>query len=108
MRIAPVVAAVSFAVLAFGTAVAQDELPLQTIEVRADESERTMVIACVDPATPNLQEVGRVLAVTNPADLNGLRDKLMEVASEACAAKQPRISVSRTASGSLTWKPAQS
>lgn len=106
MRIAQVVAAVSL-VVAVGTAVAQ-EPPLQTIEVRAEESQRTIVIACVDPTTPALKEVERVLAVSDPAQAPELRTKLMEVAAEACAARQPRISVSRTASGSLTWKPAQS
>jgi hypothetical protein len=106
MRIAQVVAAVSL-VVAVGTAVAQ-EPPLQTIEVRAEETQKTMVIACTDPATPNLKEVERVLAVSDPAQAPELRTKLMEVAAEACAARQPRINVSRTASGSLTWKPAQS
>jgi hypothetical protein len=107
MRIVQIVAAVSLAAVAVGTAIAQDS-SLQTIEVRAEGDDTSMVIACSNPETPSLQEVERVLAITETGQANGLRTKLMEAAAEACAAKEPAILVSRNAAGSVTWKPAKS
>jgi hypothetical protein len=107
MRIAQIVAAVSLAVVAVGSAAAQDS-SLQTIEVRAQDVDTAIVIACANPETPSLQEVERVLSITEVGQANGLRNKLMEAAAEACAAQTPAILVSRNASGGVTWKPAKS
>lgn len=97
--------ALSLAVLfASGNTLAQE---LSAIEVQAEEGQRTMTISCNDPAEPSLKEVEQVLAVSDPAQANGLRTKLMGAAAEACAKQVPKIVVSRTASGTLTWKPLQ-
>ena len=104
--------AIAFAILAAGNAVAQEQTiqqspSLKTIEVRAEESERTIVLACIDPQQPSLKEVEQVLSINDPAQTVGLRSKLMAAAAEACAARQPRILVTRGANGGLTWKPLQ-
>jgi hypothetical protein len=101
MRIAQIVAS-SLVVAASGMATAQE---LRTIEVTVEESSRTMVLDCINPAKPSLKEVDRVLTVADPAQSAGLRTKLMEAAAEACAAREPKILVSRGANGGLTWKP---
>jgi len=106
MRIVKIVAAVSLAVVAAGSAAAQDS-SLQTIEVRAQDVDTTIVIACSNPEQPSLQEVSRVLSITEVGEANGLRTKLMEAAAEACAAKTPAILVSRNAAGGVVWKPAK-
>ena len=106
MRI-PHVVALSVAVLGIGVAFAQEK-SLPTVEIRAEESDKTLTMACVDPAEPSLKDVERVLSVSDPAQSRGLRTKLMEAASEACKANQPRILVTRGANGSLTWKPFES
>jgi hypothetical protein len=62
-------------------------------------------MACVNPEEPSLQDVQDVLNVSDPAQAPGLRTKLMGAAAEACAAKEPKIMVMRSASGGLTWKP---
>lgn len=104
MRTAKVVA-LSVALLASGSALAQEAL--SAIEVKAEESQRTMTIACNATEQPSLKEVEQVLAVSDPAQAKGLRDKLMGAAAEACAKQVPKIIVSRTANGTLTWKPLQ-
>ena len=106
MRIMKIVAAVSLAVAGVGSAAAQDS-SLQTIEVRAQDVDTTIVIACSNPEQPSLQEVSRVLSITEVGEANGLRTKLMEAAAEACAAKTPAILVSRNAAGGVVWKPAK-
>jgi hypothetical protein len=104
MRIAHLVA-LSLVVAASGAASAQE---LATIEVRAEESKQSITLSCKEPNSPSLQDVSRVLAISDPATTNDMRTKLLEVAAEACAKNEPRIIVSRTGSGSLTWKPYQS
>ena len=99
MRTAKVVA-LSVALFASGSALAQEAL--SAIEVKAEESQRTLTIE-----EPSLKEVEQVLAVNDPAQAKALRDKLMGAAAEACAKQVPKILVSRTASGALTWKPLQ-
>ena len=92
-------------VLASGATLAQEALT--SVEVRA-ESELSLTIACDSPSKPSLKEVERVLSITEVGEANGLRNKLMEAAAEACAAKTPSILVSRNAAGGVTWKPAKS
>ena len=104
MRIAQVVA-LSVVVFASGSALAQEALT--AIEVKAEASDRTMTISCVDPAEPSLKDVEQVLAISDPAQANGLREKLMEAAAEACTKQVPKILVSRTGNGKITWKPLQ-
>ena len=104
MRYAPVVA-LSVVMFASGGALAQDALG--SLEVKAEDSERTITIACSDPSEPSLKEVEQVLKINDPTQSKGLRDKLMAAAAEACTQKVPRILVTRSASGSLTWKPLQ-
>ncbi len=104
MRYAPVVA---LSIVLFASAPSLAQEALGAIEVKAEDSERSITIACNDPAQPSLKEVEQVLSVNDPTQSKGLRDKLMEAASEACAQKVPRILVTRTATGSLTWKPLQ-
>ena len=76
---------------------------LSTVEVRA-ESERSLVIACDNPAKPSLKEVEHVLAISDTSVAPALRTKLMGAAAEACAAGEARIQVTRGGSNSLTWK----
>jgi uncharacterized caspase-like protein len=104
MRIAHVVA-LSVVVFASGSALAQEAL--STIEVKAEESERTMTISCVDPVEPSLKEVETVLNIADPAQANPLRKELMAAAAEACAKQVPKISVARTAKGNISWRPLQ-
>ena len=104
MRIAQVVA-LSVVVFASGSALAQEAL--STIEVKAEESQRTLMISCVDPAEPSLKDVEHVLSIADPAQANGLRAKLMDAAAEACSQQVARILVTRTPAGNLTWKPLQ-
>lgn len=86
----------------FGAAAAQETLP--EVEVRAETGE-VVTIACSDPAQPSNDDVQRVLGLNDPALVPGMRKKLMEAAAEACNAGEPRIEVSRTATGrDLTWK----
>jgi hypothetical protein len=92
-------------VLASGSALAQEALT--TIEVKAEESDRTLTLSCTDPTEPSLKEVEQVLAISDPAQVNGLRAKLMDAAAEACSRQVPKIVVSRTAKGAVTWKPMQ-
>jgi len=101
MRFAQV-AVLSLAVLAVGSTVAQE---LSTIEVRAEESDRTLVLSCVNPEQPSLKDVEQVLAISDPAQSPALRTKLMAAAAEACAQKAPKILVQRGANGALVWKP---
>ena len=101
MRFAQI-AALSLAVLAVGSTVAQE---LSTIEVRAEESDRTIVMSCTNPEKPSLKDVEQVLAIADPAQTPALRTKLMAAAAEACAQKQPKILVQRGANGALIWKP---
>ena len=58
MRYAPVVA-LSVVMFASGGALAQEALG--SIEVKAEDSERTITIACSDPSEPSLKEVEQVL-----------------------------------------------
>ena len=104
MRYAPVVA---LSVTLFASAGALAQEALGAIEVKAEESGRVLNIACSDPQTPTLKEVEEVLSVSDPAQSNKLRDKLMGAAAEACSQKVPKILVTRGANGSLTWKPLQ-
>jgi len=104
MRNVKFVAAVSLVVAAVGSAAAQ-ESSLQTIEVRAEDQDTTIVIACTNPETPSLKEVERVLSIVEVGETPGLRTKLMEAAAEACAAKTPSILVTKTAAGNVVWKP---
>ena len=106
MRFAQV-AVLSLAVLAVGSTVAQDikSQDLKSIEVRAEKSDRALTLACVNPELPTLKDVEQVLGISDPAQSKALRDKLMAAAAEACAQKQPKILVTRSASGGLTWKP---
>ncbi|MUV15486.1 hypothetical protein [Noviluteimonas gilva] len=101
MRYAPLVA-LSVVLFASGSALAQEALG--AIEVKAEDSDRTITIACSDPAEPSLKEVDEVLKINDPTQSKGLRDKLMAAAAEACAQKVPKILVTRSATGSLTWK----
>ena len=105
MRYAPVVA-LSVVLFASGSALAQQEA-LGAIEVKAEDSDRTITIACSDPAEPSLKEVEQVLSINDPTQSKGMRDKLMAAAAEACTQKVPKILVTRSATGSLTWKPLQ-
>ena len=104
MRYAPVVA---LSVTLFASAGALAQEALGAIEVKAEESDRTISIACNDPAQPSLKEVEEVLSINDPTQSKGLRDKLMAAAAEACTQKVPKILVTRSATGSLTWKPLQ-
>lgn len=100
MRIAHAVA-ISLAVMA-GPAIAQE---LTTVEVQAEEdAEKTMTVSCVDPAEPSLQDVGRVLSLSDPSKAEPLRGKLMAAAAEACAKQEPKITVMRTQNNKVTWK----
>ncbi len=104
MRYAPVVA-LSVVLFASGAALAQEALG--SIEVKAEDSDRTITIACSDPAQPTLKEVEAVLSINDPTQTNKLREKLMNAAAEACTQKVAKILVMRSATGSLTWKPMQ-
>jgi hypothetical protein len=104
MRIAHLVA-LSLFVAATGAATAQE---LATVEVRAEDGKQAITLSCKEPNNPSLDEVSRVLAISDPATTNEMRTKLLEVAAEACAKHTPSILVSRTGSGSLTWKPFES
>lgn len=104
MRYAPIVA-LSVTLFASAGALAQDSLG--AIEVKAEESGRAINIACNDPAEPTLKEVEEVLSISDPAQSNKLREKLMGAAAEACSQKVPKILVTRGANGTLTWKPLQ-
>ena len=104
MRYAPVVA-LSVVLFASGPLLAQEALG--AIEVKAEDSDRTLTIACSDPAEPSLKEVEQVLKINDPTQSNKARENLMAAAAEACAQKVPKILVTRSASGSLTWKPLQ-
>jgi hypothetical protein len=100
MRIAHAVA-ISLAVMA-GPAIAQE---LTAVEVQAEEdAEKTMTVSCVDPAEPSLQDVGRVLSLSDPSKAEPLRGKLMAAAAEACAKQEPKITVMRTQNNKVTWK----
>ena len=89
------------AVLACGAAFAQQRLT--TVEVRADSRE-SVEVSCASPSI-SMDDVGRVLAVKDPARTSALRKKMISAASEACKAGIPRILVSRGVNaGSLTWK----
>ena len=102
----PHVVALSLVVfgIGIGIAAAQDT-SLKTVEVTAEEGKHAITMACVNPEEPSLQDVQDVLNVSDPAQAPGLRTKLMGAAAEACAAKEPKIMVMRSASGGLTWKP---
>ena len=90
------------ALLAFGAASAQQRLT--TVEVRADTRE-SVDVACASPGSVSNDDIERVLAVTDPSKVNGLRKKFVAAATEACKAGIPKILVSRSASGgALTWK----
>jgi hypothetical protein len=97
--------ALSIAILSAGSAVAQE---LKTIEVRAEESERSIVMSCISPAEPSLKDVEQVLTISDPAMARGMRTKLMDAAAEACAKNEAKILVSRGANGALIWKPYKS
>lgn len=89
--------------LAGSLALAQQALT--AVEVRAD-SEMSLRISCDNPIKPSIQEVDRILGVTDEGQSYGLRRKLMDAAAEACAAGEPRIQVSRGSDGqALAWKP---
>ena len=86
-----------------GAAVAQQSLT--TVEVRAD-AEMPLTIACAAPSSPPIQEVDRVLGITDKSQSYLLRRKLMAAAAEACAAGEPKIEITRGPDGqSLAWKP---
>ena len=90
------------ALLAFGAASAQQRLT--TVEVRADTRE-SVDVSCASPGSVSNNDIERVLAVTDPSKVNGLRKKFVAAAMEACKAGIPKILVSRSATGgSLTWK----
>ena len=89
--------------LAGSAAVAQQSLT--TVEVRAD-SEMPLTIACATPSSPPIQEVDRVLGITDKSQSYLLRRKLMAAAAEACEAGEPKIQITRGPDGqSLAWKP---
>lgn len=91
--------------LASSAVIAQSTL--DTVEVRA-ESEDTLSIACDKPSKPKLQEVERILEISDSSQTASLRNKLMDAAAEACRAGVPRIQVTRDIKGKwLTWKAAQ-
>lgn len=92
-------------VLVGGVAAAQQRLP--SVTVTYSGSEQFVTVACSAPEAITSDDAQRVLDVKDVAQIRGLRTKLIGAASEACAAKVPKILVSRTASGgSLTWKAA--
>lgn len=89
--------------LAGSAAVAQQSLT--TVEVRAD-AEMPLKIACATPSSPPIQDVDRVLGITDKSQSYLLRRKLMAAAAEACAAGEPKIQITRGPDGqSLAWKP---
>jgi hypothetical protein len=100
----PHVVALSLVVFGIGIAAAQDT-SLKTVEVSAEEGKHAITMACVNPEQPSLQDVQDVLNISDPAQAPNLRTKLMGAAAEACAAKEAKIMVMRSASGGLTWKP---
>ena len=89
--------------LAGNAALAQQSLT--TVEVRAD-SEMSLEIACDTPSKPPIQEVDRILGITDDSPSYLLRRKLMAAAAEACKAGDAKIQVTRGTDGqSLAWKP---
>ena len=90
-------------VLASSVALAQQSLT--TVEVRAD-SEMSLMIDCDSPGKPSIQDVDRILGITDESQSYGLRRELMNAVAEACRAGEPKIQITRGPDGqSLAWKP---
>ena len=95
---------VALAMMMAGSAALAQE-SLATVEVRAD-SEMSLQIACATPDKPPIEDVDRVLGVTDKSESHLMRRKLMAAVAEACKAGEPRIQVSRGTDGqSLAWEP---
>lgn len=92
--------------LALVSSAAIAQSTFDAVEVRA-QSEDELSIACNSPSMPRLQEVERVLAISDSTQTATLRNKLMGAAAEACKAGVSRIMVTRDVRGkSLTWDSA--
>jgi hypothetical protein len=101
-RISPVLAAL---LLVGGTAMAQDIVVLETIEVRPLHGD-VMEFGCSAQYTPKAIDVENLLQIKDRTQTQQLTNKLMGAVQQACAAGEPTIVVERSKSGqSVIWYP---
>lgn len=77
---------------------------LQAVEVRAS-ADNALVFHCANIENPSIDDVNKLLNITDMAQGNMLRKQLLAAVGEACGARQPKIQVALGAKGRLTWKP---